>query len=253
MRAAFANAGLEPQTVRGACLGLAGVGREADQQPIVGWAQAHRLGEKIRVTGDAEPIFAAGLKQGAGVVLICGTGSLAWGRDAAGNVARTGGWGYLFGDEGSGYTIALAGLRAAVQSADGRRPPTPLLGQFQKRLQAATPPDLIEMVYHSEMTREKIASLAYVVFEVASQDPIAKKIVDTAAEELATMISVLARRLGFAHQGYPLAMAGSVILNQHALRQQLVERLTGVQLAPSELRDVPEPVAGAVIMARELL
>ncbi len=250
--AAFRDASLPAQTVRAASLGLAGVGREADQLPIRTWAQAQQIAEFVQVTGDAEPIFTAGLSESAGAVLICGTGSLAWGRGPSGDISRTGGWGYLFGDEGSGYAIALAGLRAAVQAADGRRPATELLPAFQRRLNAATPPDLIETVYHVDMTREKIASLAFVVFEAARKDEVASQIVETAAAELSTMIHVLTQRLALEGGTYPLALAGSVVVNQDTLRNRLLMHLRKLGTGPREVRLVSDPVEGAVMMAREL-
>src|SRR4029453_12414402 len=64
--------------------------------------------------------LAAGAPEGWGVALIAGTGSFCWGRDAAGRSARVGGWGFLLGDEGSGYDLAVQALRLATQTADGR-------------------------------------------------------------------------------------------------------------------------------------
>src|SRR5205823_15045021 len=99
--AAFADAKLPLTTAAAACFGLAGAGREIEQQRIASWAEKHGIAQNVRVTGDAEPILAAASPENCGVALICGTGSLAWGRNRAGVIARAGGWGYLLGDEGS--------------------------------------------------------------------------------------------------------------------------------------------------------
>ena len=93
------------------------------------------MARSVRIVHDAVPILAAGSPEGWGVALISGTGSLAFGRDRQGRSCRAGGWGFLFGDEGSGYAIALAGLRAAAQAADGRAPATRLLEGFLERFQ----------------------------------------------------------------------------------------------------------------------
>ena len=132
--AAFAAADLPRTTVAAACFGLAGAGRPDEQQRIAAWARQQRIAERIRVCGDAEPILAAASPENSGIVLIAGTGSLAWGRNQAGETARCGGWGYLLGDEGSGYAIALAGLHAAMRAADGRGPQTDLLAAFMDKL-----------------------------------------------------------------------------------------------------------------------
>src|SRR5439155_21475116 len=159
--AAFTDAKLPRTVAVAACFGLAGAGREIEQQRIVALATEQKIARAIRVTGDAEPILAAASSDNSGVALICGTGSMAWGRNAAGKTARCGGWGFLIGDEGSAYWIARAGLTAAVRGADGRGEMTALLPRFQKELQAAAPQDLVDRVYSPQMTRERIASLAH--------------------------------------------------------------------------------------------
>src|SRR5438477_9802043 len=99
VEAAFSDAKLPRTVAVAACFGLAGAGREIEQQRIVAWATEQKIARAIRVTGDAEPILAAASSDNSGVALICGTGSMAWGRNAAGKTARCGGWGYLIGDE----------------------------------------------------------------------------------------------------------------------------------------------------------
>src|SRR5207248_5814443 len=158
------------------------------------------------VTGDAEPILAAASPDTCGVALICGTGSMAWGRNTAGKTARCGGWGYLIGDEGGAYWIARAGLTAAARGADGRGEMTALLPRFQKELQAPAPQDLVDRVYSPQMTREHMASLAHVVFDSAERDAVARQMLDGAAFALAAMIKVLRRQLDLLANEYALAL-----------------------------------------------
>ena len=252
--AAFADAGLTRSTVRSACFGLAGAGRAEEQSQIAAWARQQGIAALVRVTGDAEPILAAASPENRGIVLICGTGSLAWGRNGAGETGRSGGWGYLIGDEGSGYAIALAGLRLAVRSADGREPATQLLARFQSSLGAATPEDLIGRVYSPQMTREGIAALAVEVFAAAEEhDELALRVIDAAASELVTMIAVLTRRLKFKEGGYPLAVAGSAILNTPVLQAAMLNELKSRETSPESVVPVAEPVRGAVTLARQLV
>jgi N-acetylglucosamine kinase-like BadF-type ATPase len=250
IEAAFADAKLPRTTAAAACFGLAGAGREIEQQRIASWADAHGIARVVRVTGDAEPILAAAAPGNCGIALICGTGSLAWGRNRAGQVARCGGWGYLLGDEGSGYAIARAGLVAAVRAADGRGQQTALLDRLQQELGAASPQDLIERVYSPRMTREGLSDLAKVVFAAAEIDNVAQSIVATAAEDLAEMVGALCRRLNLTKTSYPLALTGSVILNQRLLRSRLVALLDHRGCPPQHIQTVDQPVRGAIALAR---
>jgi N-acetylmuramic acid 6-phosphate etherase len=251
--AAFASANLPRTTILAACFGLAGAGRSAEQDRIANWAVERGIARHVKVTGDAEPILAAASPDNVGIALICGTGSMAWGRNREGATARAGGWGYLLGDEGSAYAIARAGLQAAVRAADGRSEPTALLDVMQRELDAATPQQLVERVYAPETTRERLASLAKAVFEAARKDAVALAIVHAAGKELALHIVVLCRGLGFGSGSYPLAFAGGVILEQSSLREKVLASLARDEFAPSEVVLVTEPARGAVALARQLV
>jgi len=252
IEAAFADAKLPQMAVAAACFGLAGAGREIEQARISSWAEQQGIAQKIRVCGDAEPVLAAASPNNRGVALICGTGSLAWGRNIAGHVARSGGWGYLLGDEGSGYQIARAALVAALQAADGRGQPTVLLDRLLSALGAQFPEELVELVYSPQMSRERMASLAAIALTVAPDDAVARMIVESAAKDLAKMVTAVCRRLQIRGGDYPLALAGSVILNQPLLREQLDAQLQNYEFGPASIWPVPEPVRGAVALARLL-
>ncbi|HEY3883909.1 MAG TPA: BadF/BadG/BcrA/BcrD ATPase family protein, partial [Vicinamibacterales bacterium] len=110
------------------CLGIAGVDRPGDAVVVAGIMK--RIGYKARVlvVNDALVALEAGAPASAGVVVIAGTGSIAYGRNAGNEAARAGGWGYMLGDEGSGYWIGRAALRAVLRQADRRGPKTELTG-----------------------------------------------------------------------------------------------------------------------------
>ena len=250
IEAAFAAAKLPQALVAAACFGLAGAGREVEQQRISQWAVARGIAHQVRVCGDAEPILAAASSDNSGIALICGTGSLAWGRNTAGKIARSGGWGYLLGDEGSGYWIARAGLVAAMRAADGRGALTSLLLRFQQELQANSPQELIERVYSPQMTRERIASLAHLVFDNAERDETARQIIADAALELAAMVAAVRRELQLPANDYSLALAGGIITNEPCLQDLLIKGLHDGP--PNRVVSVAEPVRGAVAIARQL-
>jgi N-acetylglucosamine kinase-like BadF-type ATPase len=250
--AAYTDANLPQNTAAAACFSLAGAGREIEQRRIADWAAQQGLAQTVRVTGDAEPILAAASPDHSGVALICGTGSLAWGRNSAGQVARAGGWGYLMGDEGSAYAIARAALTAAARAADGRGPATEILAHLQREIDAKLPEELIERIYAPEMTRERLASLAKMVFDAAKSDSVAREIVAGAAGDLAQMVATLCDRLSLPSNGYTLALSGSVILNQPALRSLLEGELIRRYREPHSISIVDDPVIGAVALARRL-
>ncbi len=249
---AFADANLPPSTAVAACFGLAGAGRHIEQNRLVEWATLHGIAQSVRVTSDAEPVIAAASPDDCGIALICGTGSLAWGRNAAGQIARAGGWGYLMGDEGSAYAIALAGLKAISRAADGRGPSTAIREPMLAELHVQWPDDFIDQVYSPHTTRQRLASLAKIVFDVAPADPVAQAIIAAAAADLAEIISTLCRRLQFPGGAYTLALAGSVILNQPALRQSLQNQLAQRDESPANTVLVTDPVRGAIAIARQL-
>jgi N-acetylglucosamine kinase-like BadF-type ATPase len=250
--AAFHDAGLPRETIAAACFGLAGAGRTAEQERIAAWARQVGVAEAVVVTGDAEPILAAGSPSHCGIAVICGTGSFAWGRSANGETARSGGWGYLFGDEGSAYSIAVEGLRAAARAADGRGPATALVEKLQHALNAATPQEIVERIYHPEMTRAAVAALASLVFEAAEFDQIAAEIVASAANQLVEMVTNIHRRLHFSAGAYALAMTGGVLLSQRTFRERFRAELRQLGIEPQTITLVEEPVRGAIAMARSL-
>lgn len=237
-----------------ACLGLAGTGRLVERTLVEDWARAIGLAENIEVVSDAEPLLAAGTPEGWGVAIIAGTGSLAVARGSDGQFARAGGWGELFGDEGSGYSVAVAGLRAAAKSVDNRSPETVLLSRMMRRLRAASPGELVTAIYQKNRDRRQIAMLASEVVEAAANsDVIAKRILADAAAELAEMVHAAADRAGLAGRPYPLALTGGLLQNAAYLRKELLEALDIADLTAEPVTIVEAPVAGAIIRARALL
>ena len=250
--AAFEEAGVKPGPVAAAVLGLAGSDREENRRVLNRWAENRRLARRFRVVTDALPVLAAGAPDGWGVALIAGTGSFCFGQTADGRTARAGGWGYLFGDEGSAYWIAVAGLRAAAQSADGRAPPTRLVDALLARLGLESPRELITTIYPIASDRARIASLADVVTRSADEgDAAAQRIFDHAADELAAMVASVARKLDLSASPFPLALAGGVLLGGEKLRSSLGECLRSFDLHAASITEVSHPVLGALSLAQQ--
>ena len=252
VQAAFEDRGSPPRTVAAAVLALAGSDRQENRRALVGWAEGRHLAVRFEVVHDALPLLAAGTPAGWGIALISGTGSFAFGRHPAGR-ARSGGWGFLMGDEGSGYAMAIAGLRAAAKAADGRGPQTRLLDALLGRLNVPRAEALIPAVYAIAGDRARLAALSSAVSEAAEAgDPVAQEIFNTAAEELARMVWAVAAKLDLAGGPFPLALAGGVLLGSEPLRQRVAEQLASCRLEATPLRLVAEPVLGAVQLAAAL-
>ena len=256
-------------------LALAGSDRDENRRVFEQWAAERRLAGRFRVVHDALPVLVAGSPDGWGVALIAGTGSLAFGQDQPsgrcppsvgardGRTARAGGWGFRFGDEGSGYAIAVAGLRAAAKCADGRGPATLLLEKLLGRLALEDPAGLIPAISRLDArptfgrdprsvgAPAAVAALADVVTQTAEQgDAVAQQIVHEAAGELAGMIAAVVRRLDLPAAGFPLALAGGALLGSQRLQTCLSTHLDSLGLSPDPVTKVPEPVLGALKLAQ---
>ncbi|MCG2786903.1 MAG: BadF/BadG/BcrA/BcrD type ATPase [Anaerolineae bacterium] len=234
------------------CLGLAGAGRKDDVDRFIAWAQVKYPGVALKVLSDAEILLASGNLSGPALALICGTGSIVYGRTAAGELLRAGGWGYLFGDEGSGYAIGAAALRAVMQAEDGRGVPTLLTGLILDRYGLENPPTLVQSIYGSESPRTEIAGLADLVEQAALRgDTIAISILETAAVDLARMVQVVYQKL----EGVPtpLALTGGVILRGEYLANTFRQACETMELVFLTVLEVAEPAEEAALIARSLI
>ncbi|MCZ2342300.1 MAG: N-acetylmuramic acid 6-phosphate etherase [Bacteroidales bacterium] len=248
---AFASAGLARQEVYRACLGLAGAGRPEEQQCFLDWAAGIGLADGVYATGDSTLLIAAGTPDGWGLSVVSGTGSMAYARSRDGHAYRAGGWGPLMGDEGSGYAVALAGLRAAARATDGRGATTALTDRLLAAFGLHSVEDLIGVVYRGS-DRATIASLAPVVLAVADEgDAVAEDIVRNAAVELAAAAAAAARPLGFGSP-IPVALAGGLLVSSNSFRTRFLEALTHRGLQPDPVAVVAEPAEGAVRLALQL-
>jgi N-acetylglucosamine kinase-like BadF-type ATPase len=232
------------------CLGIAGVDRPDDFAVVR--AIMKRIGYKARVlvVNDALVALEAGAPQQAGVVIISGTGSICYGRNANGEAARSGGWGYVLGDEGSGYWIGRAALRAVLRQADRRGPDTALTPMLLEHFGVSQPQGLIHQVYHANLKPAAIGALARSVQTAFGEgDAVAIGILRAAANELESSALSVARRLKLVGQPFTFLLAGGIFRAVPWLQAELQRRLP-VAAPRSEVRllDV-EPATGAVALA----
>lgn len=234
------------------CLGIAGVDRPDDNAIVRGIMK--RIGYKARIVivNDALVALEAGAPGQPGVVVISGTGSISYGRDAKGQAARSGGWGYVLGDEGSGYWIGRAALRAVLREADRRGPATILTPLLLQHFAVGQAQGLIHHVYNTNLKPSSIGALATSVQTAFSQDDqVAAGILRGAANELEASAMSVARRLDLVGQPFVFILAGGIFKAVPWLEQELQRRLP-LAAPHSRVRLLDrEPAHGAVAIALE--
>src|SRR4051812_1770386 len=203
---------------------------------------------RIGVVHDTELVLAAA-GTSTGIVVISGTGSVAWGRNPQGQVARAGGWGYLLGDEGSGYGVARDAVRHALRLLDQGREPDLLA----RRLAAAcglSRAGLLLDHFYARPERRYWAQQAGLVFALAADgDPASGRVVEAAAGALATLVRTVGDRIG---SGGPVVLAGGLAVHQPDLQAGIRSRLLGHGYNDVRVLD-RDPAHGAVALARSLL
>jgi N-acetylglucosamine kinase len=232
------------------CLGMAGVDRPLDYQTVR--AIMRRIGAKARVVvvNDALVALVAGAGDGPGVVVISGTGSIVYGRNRDQRAARAGGWGFVLGDEGSGYWIGQHALSAVMRASDGRGPRTMLGDLVLAHLGVARVGDLVQLVYYKERTLPGIAALGPVVEQArAAGDEVATGILESAAEELVLGARSVVQRLEMSRECFPIVLAGGMFHAIPWLAGALQQRLPAVAPGAVVRRLETPPATGAVRLA----
>lgn len=243
--AALAEAGLESRNAHfaAACFGMSG-GPE-DKQAIL----REILPSDIVVVTDDAVIALAGATAGEpGIITIAGTGSIAYGRNREGRAVRTGGWGYIYGDEGSGFDIARQAVRAALRAEEGWGPPTALTSALCEATASADANRVLHRFYTPDWPRSRVAALAPLVDQCAmAGDAVARDILHGAAQQLAILTASVRRQLWQPGELARVAAIGGVFRSRMLLERYraLVELEDGNQLSPAKFN----PAAGALIEA----
>jgi len=236
-------------------VGLAGVETAGLAAPLTAALEERFGAGRVLVTTDARIALAGaspGDTDGPGVVLIAGTGAIAYGRNAAGAEARAGGWGPLLGDEGSGYAIARQGLAAVVREMDGRGPHTAIRDLlFASERGVHSLEELLAKIYRSSGGTNDVAAYFPVVLAAAKAgDAEARRILAEAGRELALAALTVVRRLGLEKEGFPVSTVGGVFAAGDLLLAPLGAALK--EVAPGARVGPPAypPEIGAIRLAR---
>ena len=242
----------EPPVVPGAvCLGLAGVDREGDGRVIRDIMKRLGFRSHTLIVNDALIALVAGNGGiGPGIVLVSGTGSIAYGVNRRGGAARAGGWGSSLGDEGSGYWIGLRVLAAVVRDADGRGPSTALTAMVLERFGLSRPEQLVAAIHDDVSGRNAIASLGATVERARAEgDLVAVEILRDAATELSLAASSVVTRLEMRGEQFPTWLAGGLLTGVPWLAAEVTRHLAEVAPRSVVAPLTVEPAMGAVRLA----
>jgi len=251
-------AGIKARELGFAFFGLPTYGEVSGDVAALDAAPRAALGHnRYQCNNDMVCGWAGSLGAADGINVISGTGSMTYG-ERAGTGARVGGWGELFGDEGSAYWIAARALSVFSQMSDGRLAPGPLMDVLRTHLDLSADLDLVDVVLNRwKGSRSEIAALSRRVGDAAAKgDELAAQILTDAGVELATLVDCTRQRLAFRHgETVPVSYSGGVFSSElvlaafsreltrldarHEIRQPLYPPHVGAALYAAKLAGTP--------------
>ena len=248
VREVCATARIQPSQIARTCIGMAGAARPQIEKQVRG-VLSDLVGGEVAVVGDMVIALEAAFRGGSGLIVIAGTGSIAYGRNERGETARAGGWGFAISDEGSGHWIGRAAVAEAMRAHDLGENSVLIssimntwhLGSRDDVVRAANaipPPDFAEL-------------LPQVLAAATSGDSRANEILTQAGTELAQLARIVAERLWRAQQPFRVALAGGVFQNSPLVRQVFSNSLRSLHPQAEIDAKVAEPAQGALWLARK--
>lgn len=253
---AIGDSGLVPQALAACFFAVAGVDRPVDRQVMASALAGLDLGGRVLLDHNAAATLAGATGNRPGVVLVAGTGSIAYGENEDGRTARSGGYGPVLGDEGSAYDIGRRALLAAIRHEDGRCPATALTELLKERFMLDSMLDLTHLVHGDPpaLGRAEISHLAPVVIQTAGAgDAVAKEILRVAGRELGLAGASVLSKLQFISPEVPVAGSGDVFSAGNILTLPLQQVLRSV--CPGAVLIAPRqtPAYGAALLALRAL
>jgi glucosamine kinase len=228
-------------------VGAAGTGLEANRIALRVALAEQGIATNLTVTSDAAIALESAFPNGAGIVLIAGTGSIAYARNSLGEVSRVGGLGWRFGDEGSGYSLGRAAIATVLRAREHRAAGTALTKVLRAAMDAASDNDLNGWIERTNVA--EVARLAGVVCQAADGgDEVAAELVREAARSLADHVTALALGLEDSDD-VRVALHGGLIASDSAVRRSLVAELASRTPAPMVTDVRVDPASGALLLA----
>ncbi len=251
-RLARRKAGLPGAQLEAVCVGLAGTDRAPLHRQLLAWLRRAIPARHHLLTSDAAIALEAAIGDSAGIMVIAGTGSIAYGRNERGEILRSGGWGSVFDDAGSGYDIGRKAISASLRALDGRGPSTRLRQDLCRSLGLR---DISEAILKEQkLTPAAIAALLPLVLEASRRrDRVAIQLCEEGARDLADLAIALIERFHWLDLDVPVICAGGVFQSSARVRKTFW-RHVHARAPKVHIRLLSRPaVAGAVEMARKLV
>ena len=244
---ACVQAEISPRQIARTCAGITGAAR-AETAGIMRGLMSGIVGGEIEIVGDGEIAFEDAFGAGSGVLIIAGTGSIAYGRNGQGETARAGGWGHAISDEGSGYWIGAEAIRAALRARD-RGEDSRLLRQLVDAIGARDMDEFIVRV-NANPAPDFAALVPVIIAAADAGDSIANKILVSAGRELASIAEVLIHRLFESSDEVCVATHGGVLKNCVQVKETFVQQLKSQIPKCSFVSQEVDPARGALARAR---
>lgn len=244
---ALTSTGKVAEQVVSVCLGMTGGAEMAYDmaQPLFPQARLQSYYDSVTA------LAGASLAQ-PGVVVIAGTGAVAYGRLADGREAKAGGWGYIMGDEGGGYDIGRMALGAASQAADGRSDATRLLQTIPEYLGLADLKAVHGAIYAGEISRPQIARLTVPVVAAAQAgDAVARHLLESAGCQLALAALAVVQQLGMTETGLDVFPTGGVFEASPILAEAFRDSIAVHAPATQVKNPAFPPIIGGLLLALE--
>ncbi|MDN4075986.1 BadF/BadG/BcrA/BcrD ATPase family protein [Fictibacillus terranigra] len=235
-------------------LGLAGVVSSRDIQVVQAMLEGIDISPKtiVKISHDCSTALAGGTGGKPGIVLISGTGSSCFGRNANGEECLAGCWGYLFADVGSGYYLGHQALTAILNAYDGTGETTALTQPVLEALKVNHMMEVMHRIYHPRIDISGIAALAPIVTELAGQDNVAKSIIVNGCKGLVKVVGSVVNKLEF-KEDFPIVPVGGLASSDSIFSKNLFKMLKEAYPTANISKPLASPLAGAGILALQEL
>ncbi len=231
------------------CCALAGAGREPERTRLEQALSALRIAGQVFITTDSAAAMQDAFGDGPGILLIAGTGSIAYGRAQDGRFARAGGWGHILGDEGSGYELGRAALMLAMREYDGRGENFGFMPEVLKKTGVEVVEGLVR--WAAAASKADIAACAPILFAAAEKGSLsAQDAMDDAAAELAMHVAALYDRLGPWDTPPAVALSGGLIAPGRPLREAVLREVEALTIPVAIVENRIDAASGAAALAR---
>ena len=248
IKQACSNIDLKKESIKIGCFGIGGLTTERDYEIISRQIVPSDVTERRIIVNDVIVAFYAATNGEPGIVVVAGTGSIAYGLNSRGESAISSGWGWLMGDEGSAFDIARQALIAAAKTYDGRGERTILLKMFKEEFKVDDFKDIVPKVYH-EVTSTKIAALSKIVFSAAKLgDEVAIRILERAGEELGKAALAIAKKIFAEEKPVIIGVSGGVFKASEIVWLSFKRYVSNFLPKAVFVSPVAYPVIGALIM-----